>query len=58
VLVQVVAFAGTHRPVTFHHEGVLFVNPGSPTLSMPGTPAAVAVVKLGKRPEAQIIDVS
>lgn len=57
--VDVVAFGGTHRPMTIEHEGVLFVNPGSPTLPMPGTPPAVAVVKLtGTSPSAQIIDVS
>ena len=57
--VSAVAFAGTHRPMAIEREGVLFVNPGSPTLPMPGTPPAVAVIKVGgKKPAAQIIDVS
>jgi putative phosphoesterase len=30
--VDVVAFAGTHRQLEQSHEGVLFFNPGSPTL--------------------------
>lgn len=30
--VKVVAFGGTHRQVELRHEGVLFLNPGSPTL--------------------------
>ena len=44
--VDVVAFAGTHRPLKQSHEGVLFFNPGSPTLPMPDTPASVAVLDL------------
>jgi putative phosphoesterase len=57
--VRAVAFAGTHRPMAIEREGVLFVNPGSPTLPMPGTPPAVAVIKVsGKAPSAQIIDVA
>lgn len=30
--VNVVAFGGTHKELVAHREGVLFVNPGSPTL--------------------------
>jgi putative phosphoesterase len=30
--VDVVAFGGTHRQLEQQHEGVLFINPGSPTL--------------------------
>jgi putative phosphoesterase len=30
--VDVVAFGGTHQELVAHREGVLFVNPGSPTL--------------------------
>ncbi|PYT07904.1 MAG: hypothetical protein DMF49_06690 [Acidobacteria bacterium] len=30
--VDVVAFGGTHRQLELEHEGVLFFNPGSPTL--------------------------
>jgi putative phosphoesterase len=30
--VDVVVFGGTHREMVAHYEGVLFVNPGSPTL--------------------------
>lgn len=29
--VDVVAYAGSHRPAAIHAQGVLFVNPGSPT---------------------------
>ena len=46
--VDVVAFAGTHRPMEQSHEGVLFFNPGSPTLPMPDSPASVAVLELKK----------
>jgi putative phosphoesterase len=53
--VRVVAFGGTH---VAHHEerdGVLFVNPGSPTLPSDGQ-ASVAVVDLSKtKPTAKLI---
>ncbi len=44
--VGAVAFGGTHRPMELSHEGVLFFNPGSPNLPMPGAPGAVAVLDL------------
>ena len=54
--VDVVAFAGTHRPLEQRHEGVLFLNPGSPTLPMPGTPASVAVLDVkGASPKVKIV---
>ena len=46
--VDVVAFGGTHRPLEQIHEGVLFFNPGSPTLPMPDSPASVAILDLNK----------
>lgn len=56
--VDVVAFAGTHRPLEQSHEGVLFFNPGSPTLPMPECPASVAVLDLKKAgPRVKILSV-
>src|SRR5690349_15877624 len=55
--VNVVAFAATHAPMNLTHDGVLFVNPGSPTLpmTMPGT---VAILDLAKKaPAAKIVSV-
>lgn len=52
--VQVVAYGGTHAA---HHElrdGVLFVNPGSPTLPNDGPRGSVAVLTLAGGPAAQI----
>jgi uncharacterized protein len=44
--VDVVAFGGTHRLHEQRHDGVVFFNPGSPTLPMPDSPAGVAVLDL------------
>jgi putative phosphoesterase len=43
--VDVVAFAATHRPFLVRHQGVLYVNPGSPNLPAAG-PGTVAVLDL------------
>ena len=53
--VRVVAFAATHEPFNASYDGVLFVNPGSPTLPMtsPGTVAIVDVAK--KAPAVKIV---
>lgn len=51
--VDVVAFGGTHVGWSGTHDGVLFVNPGSPTLSEVPT---VAVLDLGgPAPSAEVI---
>jgi putative phosphoesterase len=56
--VDVVAFAGTHAPFLGEHEGVLFVNPGSPNLPAQ-PPGTVAIVDLGgARPRAEIREVA
>jgi putative phosphoesterase len=54
--VSVVAFAATHAPYNAVHDGVLFVNPGSPTLPMiaPGT---VAILTTGAEPKAKIVSI-
>ena len=52
--VRVVAFAATHEPYNATHDGVLFVNPGSPTLPMTA-PGTVAVLDLGTKPKAKIV---
>ena len=53
--VQVVAFGGTHVAHSEERDGVLFVNPGSPTLPSDGQ-GSVAVVDLGaKKPKAKLI---
>ena len=52
--VRVVAFAATHEPYNAVHDGVLFVNPGSPTLPMTA-PGTVAVLDLNAKPKAKII---
>jgi len=53
--VRVVAFGGTHVAHSEARDGVLFVNPGSPTLPSDGQ-ASVAVVDLSaKTPKAKII---
>jgi hypothetical protein len=55
--VDVVAFAATHAPFSGEHEGVLFVNPGSPNLPA-RPPGTVAIVDLtGARPRAEIREV-
>ena len=46
--VGVVAFGGTHRPFHKTYDGIVFVNPGSPNMPMPGSPGAVAVVDVAK----------
>lgn len=54
--VRVVAFGGTHVAHTEDRDGVLFVNPGSPTLPSDGLTGSVAVVDLaGKRPKAKLV---
>ena len=53
--VQVVAFGGTHAPYNVVHDGVLFVNPGSPTMPIDGAKACVAVLDLAKKPKAKIV---
>jgi putative phosphoesterase len=56
--VDVVAFAATHAPFLGEHEGVLFVNPGSPNLPA-RPPGTVAIVDLtGARPRAEIREVA
>jgi putative phosphoesterase len=51
--VDVVAYGGTHRAAVDECEGVLFINPGSPTLS---EQPSVAVLEIdGARRSAQII---
>jgi putative phosphoesterase len=55
--VDVVAFAATHRPLLARHDGVLFVNPGSPNLPSEG-PGTVAILDLGgAEPVAEILQV-
>jgi putative phosphoesterase len=48
--VEVVAFGGTHRDMVAHYQGVLLVNPGSPTLpaqrSAPDELGTVAVLEV------------
>ncbi len=53
--VGVVAFAATHRAMEQRHEGVLFFNPGSPTLPIeaPGTVAILDVSK--KAPSVKMV---
>jgi putative phosphoesterase len=55
--VTVVAFGGTHAPYNVAHDGVLFVNPGSPTMPMDFCAATVAVLDLGSKPKAKIIEI-
>ncbi|HVV37005.1 MAG TPA: metallophosphoesterase family protein [Acidimicrobiales bacterium] len=49
--VAVVAFAATHQPMQVTYDGVLFVNPGSPTLPM-SAPGTVAILDLSKKTAA------
>ena len=50
--VDVVAYGGTHAHAEQWHENILFFNPGSPTLPVPGKPASVAVLDLkAKKPK-------
>lgn len=55
--VQVVAFGGTHAPYNKRHDGVLFVNPGSPTMPVDGAKACVAILDLGAKPKARLVEV-
>jgi putative phosphoesterase len=54
--VSVVAFAATHAPYNAVHDGVLFVNPGSPTLPMTA-PGTVAILTTGVRPKAKLVSI-
>lgn len=54
--VSVVAFAATHAPYNAVHDGVLFVNPGSPTLPMTA-PGTVAILTTGAKPKAKIVSI-
>jgi putative phosphoesterase len=55
--VNVVAFAATHAPMNVTHEGILFFNPGSPTLPMTA-PGTVAILDLSKqKPAVKITNV-
>ena len=54
--VKVVAFGGTHVAHSEERDGVLFVNPGSPTLPSDGPKGSVAVVDLSaKKPKAKLV---
>ena len=53
--VRVVAFAATQEPYNAVYDGVLFVNPGSPTLPMTA-PGTVAVLDLAPKPKARIVE--
>lgn len=54
--VRVVAFGGTHVAHTEERDGVLFVNPGSPTLPADGPGGSVTVLDLSaKKPKAKIV---
>ena len=54
--VRVVAFGGTHVAHSEERDGVLFVNPGSPTLPSDGPTGSVAVVDLSaKKPKAKVV---
>jgi predicted phosphodiesterase len=64
--VDVIAFAGTHRPVTLLAQGILFVNPGSPRYPKgPGwqkgepTPGTVGILHLdGGVPAFEVIELT
>jgi putative phosphoesterase len=49
--VRGVAFAATHEPMHLTYDGVVFFNPGSPTLPMTA-PGTVAVLDLSKKTPA------
>jgi uncharacterized protein len=54
--IRVVAFGGTHVAHAEECDGVLFVNPGSPTLPGDGPTGSVAVVDLGgRKPKARLL---
>ncbi len=44
--VEVVAFGATHLALVAHRQGVLFVNPGSPTLRAPQDAGAIGTVAI------------
>ncbi len=55
--VNVVAFAATHAPMNLAYDGVLFFNPGSPTLPMT-SPGTVAILDLSKKaPSVKVAEV-
>src|SRR5688572_14339515 len=54
--VRAVAFGGTHVAHAEERDGVLLVNPGSPTLPGDGPTGSVAVVDLsGKKAKAKVV---
>jgi uncharacterized protein len=54
--IRAVAFGGTHVAHAEERDGVLFVNPGSPTLPGDGPTGSVAVVDLGgRKPKARLV---
>ena len=54
--VGVVAFGGTHVAHAEERDGVLFVNPGSPTLPGDGPTGSVAVLDVGgEKPRAKLV---
>ena len=53
--VHVVAFGGTHVPYSATHDGVLFFNPGSPTMPDKGTKPGVAILTLAKKPTVKFV---
>ena len=56
--VSVVAFGGTHRPLVAEHDGVLFFNPGSPTLPMDGA-GTVAVLRIARgKPAVEVVSIT
>jgi putative phosphoesterase len=52
---RVVAFGGTHVAHSEERDGVLFVNPGSPTLPSDGQGSVAVLDRSGKTPKAKII---
>ncbi len=57
--VDIVVFGHTHEALIEAYQGVLLVNPGSPTLPSPaGRPATVAILELTPSgPQARVIEV-
>lgn len=53
--VDVVAFGGTHTQMEQRHGGVLFFNPGSPNMPMPGCSAGVAILDLKAKPKVKLV---
>ena len=58
-MVDIVVFGHTHEALIEAHQGVLLVNPGSPTLPSPaGRPGTVAILELTPAgPDARVIEV-